>query len=437
MSSSNGVAAAGRNGVAAGDAATEQHAEERRADAAARRAADDAEREAADAAEAEGERVAGLNKQAAAELKQGTREYARGEEAARQGKLLAGKHYHAYIRLRLAAGLKDRSVAVKAVEAQVLPLASEDVDVNRLIRCYHAHRLLVEDRGLKLDVPYGHYTDAYSLLLEQHQFGTPAETYTLLPGLERKCLDLFDAAVKAGESRKGTVEQCQALVRERAAALEAERKAKAAAAKAEADAKATAEREAKAAKDAADAEAKAKEQAAKDAEREAAKGDDADAKAKAAAAKAAAKAAAEEAREAADRRRFEQELAAREAARAKQEAREADRRQAEAEAKRRRLERRRLERRADKGDKPARRAAPVEAGGPVINPAAWADKHPEDVAEMLAGLVAKHKSPDRVWAHLVDILAAMPGKTFSGQTGASVCAAQDALRPQEKGRAAA
>src|SRR5262249_61325300 len=81
------------------------------------------------------------------------------------------------------------------------------VPPNRLIGCYHAYRLLAEEHGLKEDMPYGHYRDAWMQLVLRRDRDTPAEHWTLLPGVEPQARDLFARAVADALSREALLEQ--------------------------------------------------------------------------------------------------------------------------------------------------------------------------------------------------------------------------------------
>jgi hypothetical protein len=383
---------------------------------------------AAEAEAAEEARVKQLRDAAIRELDRGEAAYAKGELAARSGKLAAGGHFSEYVRLQAAAGLQDRSVATRACELAILPYATEKVDVNLLIRAHWAHKLLAGDRGkdkAAVDVPWGHWKAAYSLLLVQADFGTPNEHYVLLPGLEARCLEVFDGTLgrakagkgKAGgkllESRDKTTELCQAVVREYAAQQEQARKAAAVAAQRQADDAQQAAADAKAGREEADREAKAAaDKAAAAAAAEKAADDDA-ARDKAKADREAATREAEKARAAADAKRFAEEQAAREAARTAAEQRQASKQAAEAEAAKAKLDAKAAAKDKAKDPTPAPKP-PVPAGEPRINPAGLKDSPAKDVAEMLASIITHHATPTVVLADLLHLLAAMPaGKPFA------------------------
>jgi len=374
---------------------------------------------AAALAEVEEARVDALTRLAEAERKAGVAAYAKGERAARQGRLTAGGHFTLNVRLRLEAGLKDRSVATKACEAAILPYATEQVDVNQLIRAWWAHRLLTAADGVDVadprakdvadparvkaaaDLPWGHWKAAYTLLTHQADFGTATEHYTLLPGLEAECRAVFDATVEAGESTKGTTEQCQALVRTLAnRQAEATRQAALAKQRAADDAQQAAA-DAEEGRKEADAKAKEADAAVKAAER--AEKEAADEKAREAARQEAEvkRQEAAKARAAADHARFQAEQAARDKGRARTEANQASRLATEAEAKKA-SEDRKAEKAAAKGsgDKPAPRP-PVDPSEPRINPEGLKDVAPDDVAAMLEAIVAGHSKPALVVEYLL------------------------------------
>jgi hypothetical protein len=396
-----------------------------------------AEAEADDKVEAEAKRVADVLTRAAQELKEGTKEFAKGERAVRLGRLMAGKHYHAYIRLRLSAGLKDRKVAVQAVEGEVAKHANERTDCNALIRAYHAYRLLGEEGKVKGadDHAYGHYRDAWALLAIPENMGTGEETYILPPSLEADCKALYLKAIETGESRETCVAEARKLydrhVANEAAARRAEAERKAGE-KAEAE---KAAREALAQKEAAEKEAAARENAAKHAE-QAAQDEKDETKREELAKKAEAeKAEAEKARKEANEKAFAEQQAAREKARADMESKQAERLKAEAEAKRKRLEEKRER---QNGERPAPKRPEGEDKGAKINPASFKDAAPRDLAEMLAHLLTANKAPSDTLRAFVSLLCAMPDKTFDGAAWELLGAAEEALtKPAAKSGAAA
>ena len=101
---------------------------------------------------------------AAATLKACVTAYRKGEREYRKGLLDAGRLADVYVHQRLALG-DDRAAAVQVLEGQLAVYSSTAVDVNRLVRTYHAARLLADEPGVKADVPYGHYRDAWSKLV--------------------------------------------------------------------------------------------------------------------------------------------------------------------------------------------------------------------------------------------------------------------------------
>jgi hypothetical protein len=199
------------------------------------------------AAEQAAQREAEQREQAEQTRQQAVKAFRKGESAYRAGLLESGRLSGEYIRQRLALG-DQRAAAVQALEGAFAPWSSTAVDVSRLVRTWEAFRLLALEQGLCGEgrkqgpadgIPYGHFRDAWSRLVERRT-GTGDESYVLLPGREAECLTLFRESVQAGLSREACGEKVAALVREHAQQQAAAEKQRAA----EADAKAKAEREA-------------------------------------------------------------------------------------------------------------------------------------------------------------------------------------------------
>jgi hypothetical protein len=201
-------------------------------------------------------------------LKATIRAYKQGEKAYRAGLLEAGKLADTYNHQRLALGDR-RAAVVQTLEGQLAQYSSSTVDIDRLIGCHHAYRLLAEEPGVKADtVPYGHYRDAWRQLVQRTNKDTPQEAWVLLPGVEEEAKALFGKAVADSLGREAVLEQCKALQRRYAEAAAAQAQAERAKAQAEAEAKAAALREANAAAEAAAQEAQAKAAAAEQAQAE-------------------------------------------------------------------------------------------------------------------------------------------------------------------------
>jgi hypothetical protein len=175
--------------------------------------------------------------------------YRKGESAYAAGLLESGRLCGVYVGQRLALGDK-REVAVKALEGDLSRYSSTEVDVNRLIRTFHAYRLLALETGLTEkpakgkpapadSVAYGVYRDHYARLVERVASGRE-ESYALLPGIEAACRSMFRRAVRDELSPKAAGELVGKLVRAHAARLARAEKARLATA----EAKARAEREA-------------------------------------------------------------------------------------------------------------------------------------------------------------------------------------------------
>lgn len=391
----------------------------------------------AKAAQQEGEaREEQAREECQATLKALVRAYSRGERDYRQGLIEAGRLAHDYITRRLTLGDK-RAAAVQAIEGQLAAYASDTVDVNRLVRVYQAYRLLCDEPGLAkpaANVPYGHYRDAWCLLVERIQKDTPEEGYALLPGSEQQCLAAFAECVSGGLSKAACLERAKALVQDHARRAEEQ-------ARRESEAKEVAQREAvqrakaeRQAMERAEAEAKAKAVAAAAAEQEAKDAADDAAKAEALAKAEQAKAEAEFARKAADAKRFAEEQAAREAARAAQEARDAARKQAEAEARRASQERKaeRRERRQEQPQPPA----PECRGENLLKSVSKATV--KDAASMLVDAVQGHDDPEALLYDLVRALLAGHAKLPAEAVARTLFLALDhakAKLPEQAGKA--
>lgn len=347
--------------------------------------------------------------------------FRKGERAYRAVLLEAGRLADEYIRRRLALGDK-RAAAVQTVEGKLAEYSSGTVDVNELVACWQAHRLLADEPGVKADaVPYGHLRDGWRNLVQRQQKDTPAECWVLLPGFEQESCYLFVRAVKDGLSKQAVQESVRDVQRRYIMAESAA--AKAAAAKAEADAKAKATEEALAreARQKAEAEARKAEVAAQQA-----------AHAKSAEEAKGLVAAAEAAKQAlADKQRQESaaaaaaEQAAREKARAESAAKEAAKRETKAATV--------------KGSKPkpategkpatATAPEPVVVTGNLLD--AGKTGTPKDVASMLAGIIQRHDEPDTV---LEALLAELRGSAELGKSSLrAVEAALAALAPPSRG----
>jgi hypothetical protein len=339
--------------------------------------------QAAEQAAAEAEEKA--RTEAASTLKALVKAYRAGERSYRAGLLEAGRLADQYLHQRMDLGDK-RAAAVQAVEGQLAAHASSTVDVNRLVGRFHAYRLLCEEPGLsKVDVPYGHYRDAWCLLVERQSKDSPQEQWALLPGLEQEARDLFARAAADGLSKAAVQEAVSGLVREHAA-RQAEEAARAqAAADAEAKAKLEAERKALAEAARAKQEAEAKAEHKPQAEEEARQ------------AEAEARRREEEARQAeqerqraeAEARRAAEEAERKEAARVRQEAKA----------------QRRAAREADRGGR--KEPPPAEPPCRAENLLAQS-RHAtvKDAAEFAAGVVNGHPQPDDVLEELLSRLAA-------------------------------
>jgi hypothetical protein len=203
------------------------------------------------------------------------RAYRQGERAYAKGLLLAGELAGRYIGQRLALGDK-REACVQALEGELAKYSSTAVDVSRLVRTWEAYRLLALEQELAGEgtkkgpadgVPYGQYRDHWARLVERAP-GTRAESYVLLPGLEKACRSMFRRAVRDELSTTAAGECVARLVRAHVARRDRAEKARLA--KATAEAKAREEQAARAA-----AELRAAEAAKREAEQRAKQANDA------------------------------------------------------------------------------------------------------------------------------------------------------------------
>ena len=245
-------------------------------------AAEQTAEQARQAAELAAEQEAKAREEAASTLKAVVRAYRQGEKAYRAGLLEAGRLADQYLRQRLALGDK-RKAAVQTLEGQLSQYASDTVDVNRLVGCYQAYRLLAEGLlpGAEQDtkeakaaranvdqVPYGHYRDAWRQLVQRARPDTAEEEWVLLPGLEEQARALYAKAVADHLSLAAVQEQVRGLQRQYADAQAAKARQEAQQAEEQARAKLAEVRAAAEAAEKAEAQARAKAQEAERAKAE-------------------------------------------------------------------------------------------------------------------------------------------------------------------------
>ena len=156
-------------------------------------------------------------KEADAALKACVRSFRKGEQGAKDGRLESGKHAEKYLALRMALGhSRESSVTVLSAALAQYASADMDYDVNLLIAVYHSHRLLVvkDEKGedSRGELPYGHYVNAFRKLVTRTEKATPDESWVLLPGMEKDCIDLFREAITQSFNRKDCKSKCDALV---------------------------------------------------------------------------------------------------------------------------------------------------------------------------------------------------------------------------------
>lgn len=381
-----------------------------------------------DAARAEEEARDALEKNAKAMVKA----YCKGEHAYRNGLLEAGKYAHLVIVGKLALGDK-RKAGVDYVKSTLGLHASEDVDPNRLIRCWAAWSLLCESQQIDAkSVPYGHYRDAWSHLVQRVEPDTGREHWALLPGMESDCLLAFREATANGLSRDACKERANAIVRTHTERLAREAREREEKAKREREEKERQEREAKRVqeeKERQEREAReARERQEREAQAAATKAQQAPAEtdeqraererlaeqARADEQKARearerellARQQADEAKRVADEARFKAEDAARREAQAKEDARKASDRQAEAEAKKARADKAKESKdggKVEKGEK-GEKSQESKAGPNLLVIAKMGA--PADVAAMAYDLIVGSNAPDDV---LLALLTGLDG----------------------------
>jgi hypothetical protein len=365
--------------------------------------------------EQEEQRVEEARKAAAATLKAASKAYRKGEKAYRDGLLEAGKQVASYIVQRLELGDK-REAATDTAKLELQQYASGKVDVNELVGVYQAYRVLAVEPGVTVDVPYGHYRDAWRQLVSRSTVdgrgvGKPgSESWALLPGIEAAALAAFATAAKDGLSKAACEETCRTLQRQHADAEKARTAEAAAKAKAEAAALEQ-QRKDQAAKTAAAEEENRKAQLAAKAEQD---GKDA------------------EKREQVTRQAMETQermLAEQRAAKALSDQQEAaDRAKAKADAEARAAEQT-AQKAADKeakaqdkaaGKKPQAQAKQLLPNGTQKPKDKPTEATPEQWAEMLCETLLEHPEPE-------DVLVAMLGKLKArGELSKPLCRALEA-----------
>src|SRR5262245_12258111 len=148
-----------------------------------------------------------LLREADSTCKQAVKAFRRGEQEYRKGLLEAGRLGDLYVHQRMDLR-HPRENAVKTLEGEFSRFASSSVDVDRLIRCYHAYHLLAEEPAVKSDaVPYGQWRDAWCQLVERQQKGLATEHWCLLPELEGRCRELFAECIKSAMPPGGGKQQ--------------------------------------------------------------------------------------------------------------------------------------------------------------------------------------------------------------------------------------
>lgn len=186
-------------------------------------AAEQAAQSASDAAAQAQADSDAAREQASATLKALVKAFRSGERAYRTGLLEAGRLAAEYIAQRLALCDK-RAAAVQAIGGALAAYASDSVDVNRLVRAWTAYRLLAVETGLTEkpapnkaapvdSVPYGHFRDAWSRLVERMHPDTVAEAWEFVPTVKADdARAAFRKAVESGLSREAVNDVVNALL---------------------------------------------------------------------------------------------------------------------------------------------------------------------------------------------------------------------------------
>jgi hypothetical protein len=352
--------------------------------------------------------------------------YRQGERAYSAGLLEAGRLAGLYVGQRLALGDK-REACVQALEGELAKYSSTAVDVNRLVRTWEAYRLLALEQELAGEgrkkgpadaVPYGQYRDHWARLVERAP-GNRAESYVLLPGLEKACRSMFRRAVRDELSTTAAGECVARLVRAHVARQARVEKARLA--KATAEATARQEQAARAA-----AELRAAEAAKREAEAKAKQANDA--------------AATQAAEQAGAELRAKQEAAVKAQAAAEQAAREKARAEKAAAEEAKRLERA-AEKAARKQQAQQAKDQPATVAPPQGEQAKQGTVHgnlltlakagtAKDVAGMVLELVQGCDTPDDVLELVLKGLKA--GKALSAKGKRACDAALLVLNRQDK-----
>lgn len=189
-------------------------------------------------AEDEAARIEAARREADKTCKAAVREFRKGEASYRDGLLKAGELSDSYVAQRMR--LKDaRSAAVTTLAGEFARYASSAVtsaSVNTLIGTYHASRLLSVGMDKVPEIPYGHYREAYSQLVDRYQLDDKSEEWRLLPGYEEHCRLLFADCCQNALSRDGVLNRVKGLLSEYAAFRKGETERAKAAAEAQAKA---------------------------------------------------------------------------------------------------------------------------------------------------------------------------------------------------------
>lgn len=180
------------------------------------------------------------------------------------GMLQAGKYALACLR-HFQAATQSRATSVNALEREWTRWG-ENIDCNAVVQAYAAYRELAELPGVKAEVPWTTWKNAWRQLVVRGEDKDGLEQWSLLPGLEQECRAEYKRVVELAERDATATSAAVRTLVERGQALKAEAAKLAAAAKQAADTAAKAELDAaRIAEAKAEQDAKAAKQAAADA----------------------------------------------------------------------------------------------------------------------------------------------------------------------------
>ena len=166
-------------------------------------------------------------KESLVELNLGVVEVAKGDASYRIGRLMGFKHFSRYIQLQYASGQKDRGTILKGIEASLLPVSREKIEVERGLLAYWAWNIFGEEDNVpgSEEVPYTSWYDTWGILLTRRHEKTPRECYDLIDGISlEEATSLFGRYVsfrsKEGrEETKNAIKEVIAIAAKRMEAM--------------------------------------------------------------------------------------------------------------------------------------------------------------------------------------------------------------------------